>query len=73
MSVHFFSAELCIEVLFPARRCTDSKGSACAALLEGQRFQPRQGQGAFVPVPYLEEATSGGFPARHMGMPTTAS
>lgn len=53
--------------------CTDSKGSACAALPESQRFQPWQGQGAVVPVAHLEEAAPGRFPARHMGAAATAS
>ncbi len=60
-------------ILTPTWCCTDSKGSACAALPEGQRFQPRQGQGVPLPVANLEEATPGRFPARHMGAAATAA
>lgn len=48
---------------------TDSKGPARAALPEGQRLQPWQSKGVLVPVSYLEEAISGGFPVRLLGAP----
>lgn len=70
---YIVNSELCIGDLTRACCCTDSKGSACAAFPEGQRFQPRQSEGALVPVAYLEEATPGGFPVRYVGAPTTAS
>lgn len=57
----------------PLCSSADSKGSACAAFSECYRFQLGQSQGAFVPLTYLEEATSSGLPVRLMGAPTAAS
>ena len=53
-------------------RSAGSKRPACATLPKGQRFPPRQGQGAAVSLAHLEEATQGGFPVRHVGAPAAA-
>lgn len=59
--------------VWPECCCADSKGLACSALPESQRLQRREGQGALVPVTYLEEATQGRFPVWCMGTPATPS
>lgn len=72
MSLHFSCENCALKFFATSLLCTDSKGSACASLPEGQRFQPRQGQGTSVPVSYLEKTTSSGFPVRHVAAATTA-